>query len=451
MFRRRFLGGAAVCVVVMLAMMFVAAARADFGRGGGPVELPESEEATDHNVGESAPLSDPANLLRDKLDDGEVSLEYEDGQGYLKSLLKELDIPVSSQVMVFSQTSLQRRKISPKTPRAIYFNDDVYVGYVQNGPLEILSIDAVRGATFFTVDQDKTQPARLAPDETNCMQCHHNGRTLNVPGPVVRSVFAEPDGTPVFRFGTHDVDHTTPLTKRWGGWYVTGTHGEVAHMGNAFVADGGDEALDRTKSLNVTDLSGYFDTSKYLSPHSDIVALLTLDHQVYMHNVITRAGYEGRRALHHNRVMNEALEEPVDQMLDSTLRRLDRAADAVVEVLLFAGQATFGEPVKGTTTFVKDFAARGPHDAKGRTLREFDLKRGLFEYPCSFLIYAPAFDALPDEVRTRVYQQLYDVLTGDGATEDDRFAHLSTETRQTILEILRDTKKQLPAYWHEAQ
>ena len=109
------------------------------------------------------------------------------------------------------------------------------------------------------------------------------------------------------------------------------------------------------------------------------------------------------------------------------------------------GETELTDAVRGTSSFSQEFTARGPQDQQGRSLRQFDLKTRVFRYPCSYLIYSDCFDALPEPVLERVYQRLWDVLTGED--EAEKFAHLSAADRTAILEILRDTKDGLPDYW----
>ena len=105
--------------------------------------------------------------------------------------------------------------------------------------------------------------------------------------------------------------------------------------------------------------------------------------------------------------------------------------------------------ITSTPGFAKDFVRRGPRDAKGRSLRDFDLERRLFKYPCSYLIYSAAFDGMPADVREYVLRRLYEVLTG--ADRAPEFAHLSAADRKAILEILVATKPNLPDYWRAAR
>jgi hypothetical protein len=128
-------------------------------------------------------------------------------------------------------------------------------------------------------------------------------------------------------------------------------------------------------------------------------------------------------------------------------KKIDTEIDEMVTYMLFADEEPLKEPVKGVSTFTKTFAARGPRDHQGRSLRDFDLQKRLFRYPLSYMIYSPAFEAMPDLVRERAYQRIYDVLTRKDANE--KFASLSDSDRKAVLAILRDTKRNLPAYWNE--
>ena len=395
----------------------------------------------------TAPVRDPVALLDEAMRQGRVVLRHEGSQGYLRSILEQLDVPVSSQVLVFSKTSFQRARIGPRTPRAIYFNDDVYVGYVQRGDvLEFSAVDPDLGGVFYLLEQSPTASPTFLRQTHDCLQCHASGKTEGVPGHLVRSVFPDRSGQPVFNAGTFTTSHESPLAERWGGWYVSGRHGSQVHMGNVVVTDRSDpERLDRQSGANREDLSPLFDTSAYLSPHSDIVALLVLEHQVKMHNLITRAAYQARLALDYGRAINQALGEPEDAISEGTERRLQGPVDQLVRYLLFIDEPPLLDRVVGTSSFARDFAERGPRDRQGRSLRDFDLETRLFRYPCSYLIHSKAFDALPAPVLQRVYRTLLEVLRGRNPTPD--YARRTPEERRAILEILRDTKPGLPRDW----
>src|SRR5262249_34655453 len=103
-------------------------------------------------------LDDPVTRLQQRLDRGEVKLAYDPKFGYLPSVLRNLGAPVSSQILVFSRTSFQAARIYPRAPRALYFTDDVSVGFVRNGDVvELAAADPTHGAVFFTLDQKDTK------------------------------------------------------------------------------------------------------------------------------------------------------------------------------------------------------------------------------------------------------------------------------------------------------
>jgi hypothetical protein len=377
----------------------------------------------------TAPADNILNRLEPKLADGSAKLTHEGDSGHLKSLLAALNVPQSSQVLVFTKTSLQRHRIGPATPRAIYFNDDAYVGYCQKGDvLEVAAPDARLGTVFYTVGQKPGAPT-IRRHADNCLLCHGSSANRGVPGHVLRSVLPERDGEPSLSGTSRRVDHSTPFAERWGGWYVTGTHGSMTHLGNRF-AEGG-TGPDAADSLNVTDLGGRFKLKPYLTPHSDIVALMVLEHQTGVHNRLARATLEGRIAL--------SLD---DATTEKTIREL---GDELVDSLLFRDEAKLTADVAGTSSFRAEFEKRGPFDKQGRSLRQFDLHTRLFKYPCSYLVYADAFQKLPAETKTYALRRMYAILTG--AEGQKEFANLSAADRQTIREILLDTLPEKPDWW----
>jgi hypothetical protein len=395
----------------------------------------------------TAATHDPVARLQEQLQTKRIELRRDDRQGYLKAILDALDVPVSSQVLVFSKTSFQRTRIAPDTPRAIYFNDEVYVGFVQGSDvLEFSAVDPQLGGTFYLLEQAKTPAPSFLRQTHDCLQCHASGKTLDVPGHLVRSVYPEESGQPAFNAGTFSTSHESPLAERWGGWYVTGTHGKQSHMGNVLVTDREHpEKLDTRSGANLKDLSAKFDTSAYVAGSSDLVALMVLEHQVKMHNLITLANYQAKIAIHYSRAINKALGEPENTISETTARRFQGPAEELVKYMLFVDEAALSEPVSGTTSYTKDFSARGPRDRQGRSLRDFDLKTRLFQYPCSYLIYSKAFDALPAPVLDHIYRRLWEVLSGKDTSE--AYRRRTPEERKAILEILRDTKPGLREYW----
>jgi len=398
------------------------------------------------------PADDPVERLNRKIARGDVKLEFDDAHGYLKSVIRELRIPVESQVLVFSKTSFQAAAISPAWPRALYFNDSTAVGSVHSSDLlEFASVDPKLGVIFYTLDQKNVDKPHFDRRDAACLQCHDSGGpTLGVPGLMVRSVYPDASGMPLFQAGDFYTDQRSPLKERWGGWYVTGKHGEMTHMGNAVAHDRNHpETLEGAAGLNVTDLSRKFDTGAYLTPHSDIVALMTLEHQARMTNLITRVGYETAITIEGQTAFNKAYHQPADELSDVARHRIDSAVEQLVEYMLFLDEAKLDAPIKGTSGFAEAFQKAGPRDRKGRSLRDFDLTQRMFRYPLSYMIYSEAFDGMPEAARERIYRRLFDVLTE--REKSPRYAKLSPNDRKAILDILRNTKKNLPEYWTAAE
>ena len=389
-----------------------------------------------------APLTDPVARLRERLDRDEAELEFDDTRhGYLASLLRELGVDPASQLLVFSTTSLQIEFITPETPRALYYTDDVYVAWEPGAPaIEIASMDPNLGPVFYTLTQEDTADVRFER-RMECLACHDSYSLTGggVPRFMVGSGFTGDRGQQVTHEGWILVDDRTPLQRRWGGWYVTGTHGDQTHMGN-WVIRNVDELyeIDLAPTGNVTDLSTFIDTRPYLGNHSDIVALMMIDHQTRLQNIITRVNYDTRTLLADN--MRGDAEDGLPPEIQAAI---DAIAEPLAEALLLVGEAELTDEIRGTSGFADKFASQGPYDGQGRTLRELDLSRRLFRYPCSYLIYSDAFEALPLVTRRFIYRRLASILTGEdtGAT----FAHLSLGDRQAILQILRETKPEFAA------
>lgn len=421
--------------LILVTMMLLALA-AGSARAVDEYELPpvEYSRGTPENA---------VSRLQAQLDRGERALRHDDQFGYLRSVLDALDVKPESQTLVFSKTSLQRHRISPRTPRAIYFSDDVYLGYCHEGDaLEISVADPQLGTVFYTLAQNETKSPRFVRETDQCLLCHGMSQTDGIPGHRVRSLFVDSTGNPLLAEGSHRVDQTTPFENRWGGWYVTGKHGDQKHLGNMIIRNGAVPRPVRNEAgLNVTDLGRFFDVGNYPTPHSDVVALMVLEHQTTVHNLLVKANFSARQAIHYETELNRALGEPKERRLESTTRRIKHAADALLQAMLCSKEAPLTDTVTGTSGYAERFASVGPRDKRGRSLRDFDLKTRLFRYPCSFLIYSASFDRLPPELKAVVTRRLHDVLTG--RDPDTAFAHLTAEDRQGILEILTETKPDL--------
>ncbi len=394
-----------------------------------------------------APLADPISALQKQINADEVQLTFDDKSGYLASVLKALNVSETSQMLVFSKTSFQRSRINPRTPRAIYFNDDVYIGWCVNGDVvEVTGVDPQLGAVFYSLEQEVSDHPKFTRHTDTCTLCHASSVTQGVPGHLVRSVFPDSSGNPILSTSTYRTTWQSPFKERWGGWYVSGTHGQQRHMGNMIAKNSRDpEAFDPDAGANVTDLSKLINVEPYLTPHSDIVAFLVFEHQAPAHNALTLASYQAKLALRDEDILRKIDKDPNSLRTEGIQRRLDHSADLVLKHLLFVDEAPLTDRVQGTSGFAEQFAARGPRDKRGRSLRDFNLQTRIFQYPCSYLIYSAAFEGLPAELKQITYRKLHDVLTGKD--QSPTYRHLSAEDRQTILDILLDTKRDLPASW----
>lgn len=377
----------------------------------------------------TAPSTDRVAQLARQLDAGTTTLAFDANTGFLPALLRALEVDVSSQLALFSKTSLQRLLISPQNPRVIYFNDAVMVAWPRGGFIELASHDPRQGVHFYVLPQQPGAASIIRRDD--CLVCHHSYDTLGVPGVLARSVITGPRGESMPFLGNYRVDDRTPLEQRWAGWFVTGSSGTGRHLGNQMPPATRDVDAQVTPAASSVDefpdaLHGY------LSAQSDIVAHLVFDHQMRATNLLTRAGWEVRLAQGDGG--------------DVTAAARHGARD-LVDALLYVDEAPLPAGLTSTSRFRAAFAARGPFDHTGRSLREFDLRARLMRYPCSFMIYSDAFDALPPVALDAVYRRLWTVLSG--ADTDPRYARVTTADRQAVVEILRDTKKGLPEYFKQ--
>ena len=378
--------------------------------------------------------------LQQRLDKGEVKLEWKAPRGYLDSLLKALDIDPSSQSLVFSKTSLQINWISEKTPRAIYFNDEDYVSWVDGSPmLEMVGVDSEKGPVFYTLDNRNPATAvRLERETLRCLNCHDSFSLSGggVPHFLMVSTNAGVEGDVAQRGASIDTSDSTPMKDRWGGWYVTGHDGNQPHLGNIVIRSPQDlERIDQLRKPDIDTLKGLFDTGPYLTDKSDVVALVVLAHQVTIHNLITRANYKSRRFVAH--VMPDNPNPTWTDFNPKQQQTMKAILEPLVRGLLHADAAPFTAPMVGSSGYDAWFQKQGPRDSRGRSLRDLDLKTRMFKYPLSYLIYSDGFKGLPDYAQEYVFRRLTEILRGQD--QSPAFAKLSATDRKNILEILSST------------
>jgi hypothetical protein len=391
--------------------------------------------------------------LQQKLDSGEVKLQWEPKWGYLRSLLRALEIDISSQTLVFSKTSLQTTKIAEPTPRAIYFNDDTYVGFVQNSDLlEFAAIDAKVGVVFFGMTNRRDTKPLLDRDGGRCLTCHDTYSMMGGGVPRVMVMSAPVDDAADTRTfsSASEVDDRTPISERWGGWYLSGWYlpGEdgkpVTHFGNLPLraeSDNGREAGAQLRALagtrdNRGNVKGYFDTAAYLTDKSDVVALLVMEHQTFVENLITRTRYKSA-----NVMSRDGRDAKGPRTWAGVATRDQDALKAIIDPLLRALFFTDAVPLTGqvvtSSGYTEKFALRGPQDAEGRGLRDLQLEGRLFRYPLSYMIYTESFNSLPPYVLDYIDMRMAEVLTGKDRSGIG--SKLSAEDRKAISQILVQT------------
>lgn len=399
-------------------------------------------------------------VLMGEVERGEKRFEGETDRENLEELLRYLEIPVESQVMVYSKTSAQLSRISPSRPRAVYFSDDCYVGWVQGGAVEVLAYDREKGGIFYLLEfrnggegiGNSGKLVDVSRPQT-CLNCHMRSVTRHVPGGLVRSVFPDRDGMPHFGLGTFFVDEATPLGDRWGGWYVTGDPGEHKHMGNRITLEDkstrevSHESLVEGNSV-IDSLDGYIRTSVYPGGgSSDIVALMVLEHQVRMHNVLTYANLMVRQTEYRSREFYKSLGEAIPDSPEGTLQKvIAHQSREVVRHLFFHDEVElldFG--IEGGEHFANAFLINRSTTSDNRSLKDFRLFERLFKYRCSYVIYSEVFDFLPEILKTEVYRLMYESL--DPSKDSPLTNHMSSSEKKRILSILSETKSDLPDYW----
>lgn len=418
--------------IVILAATAAATAFEFNGLFSGGLDHPAIEYAT-------RPVHNAVTELNARLQRRATGLTYAGNFGYVRSVLEALHVPIESQMVVFSKTSLQQAIISPQHPRSIFFNDSVAVGWVPGEPfVEVAVEDPQQGVIFYTLDQQPVDSPVFTRRDA-CLNCHESYSSLGVPGTLVRSVFPDANGFALRRLGDFVSDHRSPFNERWGGWYVTGKSRALRHMGNRTFMNS-DEAEAGFDGPDLASLESKFDTTSYLSPYSDVVALMVFDHQMHMINLITRVGWEVRFAKY-----EETAGSSENGKRPDMAGLVKSAANELVDYMLFVNEAPLPGPIQGTSGFTEGFSRRGPTDTKGRSLRQFDLEHRLMRYPCSYMIYSEAFDALPVEAKDEIYRRMWQILSGKEKAA--KYQRLSLADREAVVQILRETKPGLPAYF----
>ena len=380
----------------------------------------------------------PLTEIFERIESGQSTLRGDSDREILAEVLAALKVPVASQLLVFSKTSAQNARISPTTPRALYYSENAYLSWVQNGDIEAITFDAKLGAIFHTIDLNRREQGQ-APQlrrERSCLNCHAGSATENVPGLLVRSIYPDAIGRSIFDWRSFHTTHQSAIVDRWGGWYVTGQAGPAEHLGNSTYTLNR-ERHSLTKSRVIDDLSPFIKTEPYLGGgSSDVVSLLIFEHQVTVHNIILNAHLATQRLLYQNQSTDYiSLPHNVRQILH-------HHRDQIVSALLFEDEFELvNDDFKGSDTFQQVFMKAAHPTKEGHSLRDLSLHERLFKYRCSFLIYSDPFTNLHPVLKKEVLKKLQDILLHPQKHPD--FGYLTKSERQHILQILAET---LPAW-----
>jgi hypothetical protein len=413
----------------------------------GLVAAEDAYERPPIRYSEAAP-NDPAAKLGEAIKAGQRAFTGDDRQT-VKDLLAAFGALPSSQVLVFSKTSFQNDRINPRHPRAIYFSDNVYIGWAPGGLAEIAAIDPTLGPVFYSFDPHPGARDKFVRDP-DCLRCHGGTFVRDIPSVLARSVFTDPDGQPRLALGSEVIDAGTPFDHRWGGWYVAGRTGSVAHRGNVLLSEDREPTKEElAKTSNVTDLGALFDAKPYLSPTSDIVALLVIEHQIGIHNTLTRANQQCLRMMAYQEGVQRDLKEPIssEPTWESVRTAFSGATEQILDALLFRDEAPIPPGgVAGVNSFADDFQMIKGRDGRVSPLRVLDLKTRIFKTRCSYIIETEAFHKLQPVLRRKVLERLWRIV--DQPDSEPRYGHLEASERATIKAFVRATIPDLPACWN---
>jgi hypothetical protein len=390
-------------------------------------KLPYGKPAVDYFA---VSVDDPVSRLQEQIRKGAVTLRSDQQHGYLRSVLKHLEVPLESQLLVFSKTARAPNLVSPRTPRAVFFNDTVSVAWIpEASELELTAVDPARGVNFYALPQPDSESSGERPvvfaRRNRCLACHSGRSSLEVPGLLLRGF--QTDRTGKMLYGFSRITHDTTYDRRWGGWFVTASPPGLIHRGNLI----GEPENERHKKdpgflSSLEHLNERVDLSGWPAQTSDFVAHLVLSHQAHGTNLLIRVGMEAR------------------------LNRHSDAQDRLVRYLVFADEPELNISSADAialrkTAYARWFQTRGTIDGSPGSLREFDLTRRLFRNRLSYLMNTPLFDGLPEATRNKLLTRIWHGLTKE--QPEEAFRHLGAEERKRIVAIVRAQKRNLPAVW----
>lgn len=377
------------------------------------------------------PLTDRFTKLKTEMEEGRIRFDASGGEkAYLVQLLTALGIPASSQMLIFSTTSLQLRFITPSNPRALYFNEDVYVGYIPGARIEIVSVDPDAGSIYYIFDIPRsTEPPRIER-ANRCMNCHAAEDTDGVPGLVVKSVLPGVRGGSLDSYRRGITGHAVPMAERFGGWYVTGADKFPNFLGNML----GQYVNQELQKVSLPP-GQLFDFNRYPVATTDVLAQLIHEHQIGFVNRASAATYRTRGLLHQGQGQLDA----------AAGEKLDAEAASFARYILFADEVPLpGGGVTGDPVYKADFL-KTRRAVQGASLKDFELRTRLFKNRCSYMIESASFRGLPPEFKQRLYRRMSQAL--DVARPDPEYAYLPAAEKQSIRTLVKASLTDLPAGW----
>ncbi len=364
---------------------------------------------------------------------GEVKLDTSDDKAFLTSLLKALDIPISSQLLVFSASSLQSEIINPRNPRALYFNEDTYVGFVPGGKVEVISMDPEMGSIFYIFDRlQRGGPMPLIARSEKCFNCHAGNATHRVPGLIAESVLPMLSGASLETYRRDEQGHHIPLNKRFGGWHLTGGH----HLTETHANFMGRTSSSRGFVKTAVEPGQMSDLNLHLLPTSDILPNLVHEHQIGFENRVFHAAY----------LFRQLMAQSPGLLPTAAKAEIEKHSEDLARYILFADEANLPrQGIEGDATFIREFQRNKKPTAGGVSLKDFDLSSRIFKYRASYMLYTESWQKLPRELKERVYYKMAEGLRDQNPSP--AFAHIPADEKRAIRSILKDTLPGLPNWW----
>jgi len=376
---------------------------------------------------------DPFSSFKIRLENGEIKLNFDSEIKYLESLLSELSISPSSQLLVYSTTSLQLSRISPYNPRAIYFTDDIYIGYVPGGQIEVIGIDPQLGAIPYIFNLPKSDDLKHPTiyRSKRCMKCHASHEIGGAPGLLVSSVVAGPGGGTIDRFRKQDFGHGVSFNQRFGGWHITGEHPFNKSWANQT------GMMINNEVHKVANPPGkYFSWNKYLTNESHIVPHLIFEHQIGFINRCISTTYRFRE-------LQLRSEQPHFRQHENKF--IESETNSLLSYILFQNEAQLPpNQITKETKFIVDFEKTEKSNLGSTQLRKLNLKNRLFENRCSYMIFSSSFRGLPGVIKKSLFHKLKVVLSAKQSELPSEYSYLKEDERVKILSILSQSFQGFP-------